>query len=222
MKPDNSVMNMTPVKIGMVLVTTFLTLLSPMTVCARDRDGREGGVRVWHIKGIPTTGPNDVCGEPVWQLPAPFPPRGRFTFLGEYDSAPGATDAIPLSSLNCKPDTILATTTDKNFLTFLGFPDVDTRLKNIRLREIPVIAGLDGVRANLPTLGQLPPNALPPTRSTPNNTITLGDWLKPRSSMTIRCFPDETATVRAKFENLVPNGVYGLYGIWKTTPPGAS
>lgn len=214
-------MNTIPVKNGVVLASTLLACLLSASSHASDADS-EGGVRVFHISGIATTGANDLCGEPVWVLPAPFPPRGHFSFVGEYNPASGAIDATPLSSSNCKADTILATTTSANFQAFLGFPDADNRLKNIRLRDVAVVTGLDGVRGTLPAFGQLPPNPVPPTRSTPNGTITLGDWLKAQSSMTVRCFLDGTATVKAQFKNLIPNGVYGMYGIWQTTPAGSS
>lgn len=171
---------------------------------------------------MPVTGLNDVCDEPQWQFPEPFPLDTHFTFVGEHNPSPDATDAIPLAPNNCDDDIVLATTTAPNFLGFFGFPEPDQRLKNLPLRQVPVIAGLDGVRDTLPPPGILPPNPLPPTKSAPNDPILLGDWLRAHAHMWLRCFSDGTAKVKASFHHLIPNGLYTLYGVWKTTLPDTS
>lgn len=180
-----------------------------------------GTVRKWVIRGVPTTGPNDVCGVPQWKLPAPLPPEAHFTFVGQYNPDSAATDAIKLTSANCQKDTVLATTTDPGFLAFWGFPDPDGKLRNVPLRDVRVIAGFDGVRTMLAPPGVFPANPLPPTKSNPNKPISLGDWFKVRSTLTLRCFADGKAAVKAQFQHLLPNGVYTMFGIWKTTLPGA-
>lgn len=197
-----------------------LGLFASVGFAGDDRHG--GSARSWRIAGIPTTGPNDVCGVPQWRLPAPLPAEAHFTFLGEVNTAPQAADAIPLTTANCRPETLLATTTDKGFQGFFGFPDADQRLKNRPLREVPVGNGLDGVRGALPEMGVFPANPLPPTRSLPNDPITLGDWFKARGTLKITCRNDGSSDVKAKFDNLIPNGVYTMFGIWKTALPGTT
>lgn len=54
--------------------------------------GESSIVRTFHIKGEPVTGFNEVCGEPVVELPLPPPLPSTFhgAFIGEYDPDPGA------------------------------------------------------------------------------------------------------------------------------------
>lgn len=200
-----------------------LALSASATSAFAGGESRHGTAqRTWRIAGVPTTGPNDVCGVPQWSLTAPLPAEAHFTFLGQFNPDPNAVDAIPLTTANCVPETLLATTTDKGFQGFFGFPDADPRLKNRPLREVPVGNGLDGVRGALPEMGEFPANPLPPVRSVPNDPIKLGDWFKAKGYLKISCNRDGSANVKAKFENLIPNGVYTMFGIWKTVLPGST
>lgn len=178
-------------------------------------------VGTFRIQGVGSTGVNERCGEPLFSLPPPFPPDFHGAFVGEFDPTPGAVAAIPLTPTNCDDDILLATSTDPVFLGGAGLPDADPRIKNIPLRDALVIATPDGVRTSIPPLGALPPNPIPPVKSEPNDPITLGTWLNARGRMTITCKEDGSARVRARFEELIPNGLYTMWGLWKTTPPGA-
>lgn len=188
----------------------------PLTALADD-----AGTRTFHIKGIAITGANDVCGEPQWLLPAPLQPTLHGTFVGEYNPAPDAVDALPLTPTNCDDDILVATTVDQVFNAAVGVPDADPRIKNIPLREVPIIVAPDGLRSAVPPLGAVPPNPFPPTKSNPNDPITLGAFLSARGHMTIKCKADGSASVKISFRNLIPNGVYSMWAAWKTTPPGA-
>lgn len=199
------------------LVTITLGLVLPLIALADDT-----GTRTFHIEGIATTGPNDVCGEPQWLLPAPLPPDLHGTFVGEYNPAPDAVDALPLTPTNCDDTILLASTVDQAFNATMGWPDADPRIKNIPLWEAPIIVGPDGLRSAVPPLGILPPNPFPPTKSNPNDPLTLGTWLRARGNMTIKCKADGSASVKIRFQNLIPNGVYSMWAAWKTIPPGAS
>jgi hypothetical protein len=179
------------------------------------------GSRLFYDRGIAVTGINDLCGSPVFSLPAPegIPPTIHVALLGEYN--PEGDFPIPLTPTNCNDDIVVSTYTDPVFLAQTGRPDIDTRLKNIPLREVPVISNPDGSRSVLPSLDSVPGNALPPTKSNANGTITLGNWLNADGVMYLRCKADGTAKVRLRFRNLIPNGVYSVWGIWNATPPGA-
>ena len=198
-----------------ILLLNIVILLSTAAFANND------GSRHYFEHGIAVTGLNDLCGSPVFSLPAPgsLPPTFHATTLGEYD--PGGALPIPISPTNCNDDIVVTTNTDLNFLTAVGLPDIDSRLKNIPLREVPVISNPDGSRSAVPALESVPGNALPPTKSNPNYTITLGDWLDARGWMSLRCKADGTARVKLKFKNLIPNGVYSLWGLWNTLRPGA-
>lgn len=177
--------------------------------------------RTLHVKGVAVTGPNDLCGEPIWFMPAPIPPTLHGTSVGQFNPSPGAVNALPLSPANCGGDILLATHTDPVFLAAIGFPDSDPRIRNIPLRQVPVIVTPDGLRLSIPPIGALPPNAFPPTKSNPNDPITLGAWLRARGELTILCRPDGSASVESQFDHLIPHGIYSMWAVWKTTPPGA-
>lgn len=197
-----------------------LTAAAPALV-AGDRDDE----RIVRINGVAITGINDLCGRSVWNFdfPPPLPTDFRTPVVGIFDPRPGATDAIPLTPQNCAPDAVLATTVDPFFSRYLGIDPqgVDDRLKNLPLRRVPTPVSFAGVRAVLPRLATVPAasSAVTPTRAEPSNPITLGKWLSVRSQLVIRCNVDGTATARAAFSNLIPNGVYTLWGAWNTRPP---
>ena len=197
-----------------------LALALLLALAAVDANAQQE-VRKLQIECIPATGLNDLCGEPLWKFPPPLPPDLHFTFVGAFDPAPGATDAKPLSSANCHDDTLLATTTDPDFQALNFLPDANPLAKNIPLRKVAAIAGLDGIYQPLPLMGAVPPNPLPPTKNLPDFDLKLGIWLKARGHMEIRCFHDGTAKVEADFRHLIPNALYTLNAIWLTTPPGA-
>ncbi|MGH8549254.1 MAG: hypothetical protein ACRERU_11780 [Methylococcales bacterium] len=197
-------------------IVGVLGMLAPLVVSAE-----HGPARNVVIHGDPVTGINRLCGLPVFSLPVPagVPDTAGATNLGEYN--PGGALPIDLSPTNCSDDIVLATDTDPGFLAAIGLADVDPRVKNIPLRQNFVITGLDGSRSMVPSLDQVPGNALPPTRSNPNDPITLGQWLSTRGVMRIRCGAGGQNIVQAVFSNLIPNGVYTMWGVWNTTPPGA-
>lgn len=184
----------------------------------------DNGWRGLVVEGKPVTGFNEVCGEAVQALPFPAPlsPTFHGAFVGQYDESPDATEAIPLTSSSCEDKNILlATTTDENYLNAFGFPDADSRLKNIPLRDVPTTVTLDGIRSAIPAQGILPPDPFPPTKSEPNDPITLGDWLKASGKMKIFCHVNGYASVRMRLKNLVPNALYSVLAITRTTPPGS-
>ena len=184
----------------------------------------DAGKRTFDIRGTAVTGFNEVCGEPLQALPLPEPlsPTFHGAFVGAFDPTPGAVAALPLTPENCSDDILLATTTDPTYRAAFGFPDADPRLKNIPLRQVPTTVTLDGLRSALPSLGALPPNPFPPTKSEPNDPVTLGTWLSARGNMRITCDADGSASVKLWLRNLIPNSIYSALAIWRTTPPGAT
>ena len=206
-----------------ILAIALVIAIAPASSKAGGKKKKDRqNVRTWNIEGIAVTGPNDVCGEPQWVIPAPFPPDAHFTLSGEFDPSPDATDAIPFSPETCDDDALLATHTSPGLNALGGFPDADPRLKNIPLRQVPITATLDGVGMMLPGMNDVPPNPFPPTKSEPNDPITLGDWLCANGEMKVECYGDGTAKIKAKFRQLIPNGVYSFVATWLTTPPGAA
>lgn len=186
--------------------------------------------RTFKIQGIPATGLNDVCGEPIAALPPPLPPDTHFTFVGQFNPAADAKDAIPLSPGNCSNGILLATTTDPDFQRIFNLPEANPALKNLPLRDVLAMTTIDGLRLPLPAMGDVPADApqfilvytRQAVRSEPNFPITLGDWLQARGRMEIQCFPDGNAHVEAVFRKLLPNRLYSLNAIWLTPLPGTT
>lgn len=201
-----------------------LTLIAPAFAGNNHHHKRD---RVYTFKGDPVTGINDLCGKPVWTFdyPAPLAPDFRTPNFGVYDPTPGATDPLPLTPENCKPDTVVATVVDPVFAAYIGVGpnDVDLRLKNVLIRDVPAPIEFQSLRAPLPDLAALPPetSAVARFKSEPSKPITLGEWFRARGELTIRCTAAGPATAFATFKNLVPNGLYSVWGSWSTTPPGA-
>ena len=200
-----------------LIIAAALTL--PITSIAEHSE-----TRVLHVKGVPVTGFNEVCGEAVQEIPLPPPlsPTFHGAFVGEYDPSAQATDAIPLTPTNCNSEILLATTTDPTYRDTFGFPDPDSRLKNVQLRNVATTITFDGLRSSLPSMGILPPNPFPPTKNQSNEPITLGDWLNAKGHMKIRCNRDGSARVKIWLRKLVPDSIYSVLAIWNTTPPGFS
>jgi hypothetical protein len=170
--------------------------------------------------GVVQTGPNDHCGAPVWTLSGlPAGPESSGTFLGLRDSTIGATEAIPLTPSACAigsglPGALLATTYDDDFGTFRGWPVPNVQLENRTLRRVPVNVG-NGLSAPIPDPGTVPPNPLPPTITQPTDLITLGTWLAAAGDLEIVCDDAEgSASIAAKMSNLIPHGVYTMWGQW--------
>ncbi|PPC91352.1 MAG: hypothetical protein CTY34_04050 [Methylobacter sp.] len=177
--------------------------------------------QTFHVNGVAVTGFNEVCGEAVVNLPLPPPlsPDFHGAFIGEYDTTQGAIDAIPFTPTNCNPNSLVATTTDPVYRDAFGFPDPDSRLKNIPLRKVPTTVTFDDQRSELSSIGVFPPNPFPPTKNQSNDPITLGDWLSARGNMTIVCKSDGSASVVIRMRKLIPDSIYSAIAVWNTTPP---
>ena len=175
--------------------------------------------------GVALTGPNDRCGDQVWTLDrVPDGPLSRGTFLGIKDGSSGASDAIPLTFMDCLPEAdpnrLVATHFDAAYGAVRGWVTPNAVLSNLSFRSIPVPAG-NGVRAPIPFPGSVPPNPLPPTISEPIGPITLGTWLAADGELEVVCDDATgTATIAVGMRNLIPNGVYTMWGHW--VDPGAT
>lgn len=160
------------IRINLLLISLFIIML---VFISTSTYANHTASRQYYIRGVAATGINDLCGVPLFSLTVPeaVPPTFHATILGEYD--PDGEVPILLSPTNCNNDIIVATNTDTAFLDRVGLPDIDNRLKNIPLRDVPVISNSDGTRSVIPTLQSVTGNAFPPTKSNPNEDITLGD-----------------------------------------------
>jgi hypothetical protein len=151
----------------------------------------------------------------VLAVPPPLPPGGIGDGFAEFN--PNGTEPLPLTPDKCdQEDIVLATVDAKGFRALFGTPPPDPRLQNIPLRRVPVIVTFDGIRAEIPPMGNPPGGPFPPTKSEPNYQLTLGKWLSARGSVDMQCFPDGTAHVEARFHNLIENGIYSINSLGLT------
>ena len=203
-----------------LVLATVMTVALPVIALAESHS-----IRQFEIEGINVTGANDRCGEPVMRYQVEkipdFPLAEDFggSFVGAFNS--DGDDALPLTPENCDDDTVLVTHTDDDFLAGLGLPEADVRILNIPLREVPINVAPFELRSAVPPSRVASPNPFPPTKSEPTTPIRLGGWLSTRGNMTIKCRDNGPAWVRISFENLIPNGIYTMWGLWGTTAPGA-
>jgi len=201
------------------ILLSCITLLITVSMTAYADDDDDD--RHFHADGRVATGVNDLCGVPLFNLdvPAGFIPTFHIRALAEYD--PNGEVPIPLTPINCDDDIVLSNYTELGFLNAVGLPDINPRLKNTPLRDMPVISSANGTRSALPSIDNVPGNAFPPTKSSPNEPITLGNWMKASGEMDLTCRADGTAKIKLKYKNLIANGIYSVWALWNTTPPGA-
>ncbi len=204
------------------LLLCALTL--PLAHIAHAEQGSRSGI----VKGVVVTGANDYCGKAIWSFEDQGINATQIRQLGAYDA--GGERANLLDADNCKSDTVLASFHDP-VLSFdpPGPPgpitsEPDVRLQNIPLRDIPKVAGIfqggtAGVRNFLGTATNTPVNPFPAISSAKEGDITFKDWSSAKGVLTYRCRADGTARVRVRMQNLIPNGVYSMWGIWKTPLP---
>jgi len=201
--------------IGSVACVGYATAANSEDIIRKDF----GNVTSARIEGIAVTGSNDVCGERLWSYPAPFDdaPLG-FSMLAEYN--PGARLPIPFTRDNCQTDTPIASHFDP-ILAAIGLPEPNDGLLNVPISDMFRISDFAGLRTQLPRMGEVPPNPFPQTLGALADDLTLQDWLSADGNMNILCKRGGTTQIRASYRNLIPNGMYSVWGIWITTPPGA-
>lgn len=155
------------------------------------------------LEGHVVTGFNRFLSAPIWDL-GPGAGGVGFSFLFAYDE--GSAKPAPLTAAS-PMDTMLATGFDAEL-----FGDIaPAELLNIPLHDVARVAD-DGSRVRVKKATETLPYEL--ARSVPNDSITLGDWMKASGNMTFTCYEDGSANVHIEATNLIPNGVYTLWGIF--------
>lgn len=202
----------------MVTAARLTHLAVSLLLLAAVASTAHGQTTVLRSVGLAQTGPNSLCGFEIWSLRGiPSGPESHGAFLGIEDTSPGATEAIPIGLAQCgpagDPNALLATFYDDAFGAARGWTPPNVNLENLTLRHVPVPAG-GGVYAPIPLPGSLPPNPLPPTITEPTTPISLGSWRSVGGDLEIVCELSDTAFAAASMHDLVPNGVYTMWGQW--------
>lgn len=176
------------------------------------------------VRSVPVTGPNRFCGQLRWSFEDQDAEFLGFRQMGVH--VPGATKSIALDEYNCTDDILLATFHDTSLSNDPPGPQgpavqvPDERLENILLRDVPKVpsaleGGTSGVRQMIPRQQDVDGAQTLAYQSRPNNDITLGDWLRARGVLDYRCNAQGGANITVRYRNLLPNGVYTMWGVWR-------
>ena len=189
-----------------LLVPLFTLAVAPFFTTVLTPDGG----MVATIDGVAVTGANRLLGEPVWDLGAPFGPGGFNFVYGYNEGGDEPFDLTPETPRN----TLVATGADPNLLAMfgMGLGDIDPDMINVPFRDVAIIVDPAGGRAQVPSVLDVPGFA--PSKSLPNDDITLDEWLEAQGRLFIRCRADGTANIRVRMRNLIVNGVYTLWGVF--------
>ncbi len=167
----------------------------------------QGGM-VANIEGVAVTGANRLLGQPVWDLGAPFGPGG-FNFVFGYNE--GGVEPFDLTP-STPGNTLVATGVDPNILAMIHPVEVDPDMLNVPFRDVAIIVDGAGGRAQVPSVLDVPGFA--PSKSVPNEDITLDEWLAAQGRLFIKCRPNGKANIRVRVRNVIVNGVYTLWGVF--------
>lgn len=159
------------------------------------------------IEGVAVTGFNRLLSAPVWDLGPGFGGIG-FSFVFGYNPD-GTTDEIPLTP-ESSMDLIVASGFDPAQLAVVPQPEESTT--NIPFKDVPIIVSPAGDRA--PVRASTEADPWEASKSYPSRDTTLGEWLKARGTLHIKCRSDGTAYLKVNAWGLIPNGVYTLWGIF--------
>jgi hypothetical protein len=163
-------------------------------------------------EGQVVIGSNNNMGKPAADLGEPL---GTFFVhsLGLFN--PFGDEAILITSdmeIEHPYSAVLATVVDPNYVV-LGVPtDVDPKLKNVPLHEVPSMISADTSQtANLSppqTAGQIEMH-----RAGPHPPITLGKWLEAKGTCTFTCLSDGGSEMVIELSNMLPNSLYTIWGV---------
>lgn len=168
------------------------------------------------FKGVAVTGVNSVRSKPFFSWGEPF---GAFNFPTAFVFNEGGSEPYPIDEST--PDSaILATGVSLDWLNLSGFPPdvIKSEWVNVPLRNVPVNVDFAYVQKSaLPAV--LEADRLELAQSEPASPITLGQWLAANGNATIDCAGD-TATVKLRLRNLIPNRMYSVWANMMVPPTG--
>jgi hypothetical protein len=198
------------------LVLAACVLAAPTLADHLDQRDQANKGKTYFVKGRVTTGFNMLKGKVMYDLGGVVGAQG-FNYVFAYN--PGASQ--PNIIVESTPgDTLVATGIDQAFYDALGIDSglIDPAVVNLPFRDLPIT--IDG---NTPDYNKARASLGPITSenyktgfgiAVPNDPVTVEDWFAARGYATIRCESDMKSTAEFRFEKLIPNGVYGIWGIF--------
>lgn len=194
------------IQVNLISVVAILGLVASGGHVKADDDGG----RILISKGVAVTGISHRLGAPVFDL---GPGIGAFGFatLGAWN--PSGSDPLPLTP-ETPASTLLATLVDPALLAALGAPPPDPALLNVPLRDVAAIVAFDGSRA--PLRDHLAADQLEPSHTANTPPVALGQWLGAGGILKIRCTDDSRAQIDLDLQDLLPRGLYSVWGVMLT------
>lgn len=175
------------------------------------------------IPGMAVTGTNSVRG--VWVDPDLealfnfFPAIENGATVGHYD--PGAFESA-VFDCSSPDDAIVATHPNEGFISSFIDPAAYLHpavIHNTPLAQVPMVINYPGDTAPVPFIDDAP-NAWTAQRNDQVEGYTLGQYLAADGEMKIKCdYDKDKYSYKLKAWNLVPNGLYSLWGNHGPQPP---
>lgn len=170
---------------------------------------------VFYVEGVSVTGSNRNFGEPIWDLGD----IGDTGFEFVFGHNPNGDEPFYLTE-DTPGDTVLVGGADPGYLQLFGLvpEDLDPELVNAPLHAMPVVAGPDGTRAQLPNIMDVPGIVL--GRNADNAPVTLESWMASEGRAKIVCYDDGSGFLDMRLRRMIPNGMYTIWGVWSRDTTG--
>ena len=168
--------------------------------------------KIYYVKGEVTTGYNISKGKIMYDLGGVIGEEG-FNYVFAYE--PTGSEASVITEYTDE-NRLVATGIDQAFYDAIGVNSslIDRNVVNLPFRDLPIT--IDGLTAARTKLGNINSenykNSF--TLSAPSEPITIRDWYDAKGWSYIKCFSPKSARAIFRFSNLVPNGVYAVWGIF--------
>ncbi len=204
-------------KIKSTIIPLLATIyISSGPVLANDNESYQGDGHMqesYSITGEVRTGFNSSKGQPVYDLGGFL---GGLSWNFVFAHEPNDTESSPIT-VDTDEDRLLATGVDQFFYSALvGFDTnlLDQTALNVPYRDMPIIVdGLSGTRSKLEPIS-IDNFKERRSLSLPVDPISIKDWYSARGVASVKCSSSERARVMFKFSNLIPHGVYSVWGLY--------
>lgn len=198
--------------------SNIVLLVLSFTICGLGAPviAQEAGGSTYYVRGEVTTGYNISKGRIMYDLGGVVGAQG-FNYVFAYK--PNSNEPGVITS-ETPEETLLATGIDQGFYDALGIDSgaIDPEVVNLPFRDLPVTvdgntSDPDKAKARLvPITAENYKSTF--TLSSPSEPLTVADWFRARAYSYVRCHPDGSARAVFVFNNMVPNGVYAVWGIF--------
>lgn len=204
--------------LSLSIAVATCVLAAPLQADHRDRDrGRDRHrAKTFFVRGEVTTGYNMRKGKVMYDLGGIVGAQG---FNYAFAHQPGASKPSIITE-DTPGETLVATGIDQAFYDAIQVDSslIDPKVVNLPFRSLPIT--VDGNTSDpAKAQAQLGPITSENYKagfgiSLPAKPITVRDWFSARGYSYVRCESSTRSRAVFWFQNMVPNGVYALWGIF--------